>query len=203
VDPDEKQDHHLRRVEILDRRRLFDDFFRIEEATLRYERFDGGLSEPVRRLALDRGDSVAAIIVRLPERRILLVDQFKYPVYTNGTGWILETVAGMVDKNESYEQAVRREVREEIGYELLALEHIATFYVSPGGSSERIALFYGEVSEATRVSVGGGLASEGEDIALREFAPEELWAALDAGGIDDAKTLIGVMWLREKLRGSP
>jgi nudix-type nucleoside diphosphatase (YffH/AdpP family) len=199
---DENQDHP-KRVEILERRRLFNDFFRIEQATLRYERFDGQLSEPVRRLVLDRGDSVAAILVRVPERRVLLVDQFKYPAYVNGTGWILETIAGMVDDGESFEQAIRREVREEVGYELLAVEHIATFYVSPGGSSERVALFYGEVSEETRVNVGGGLASEGEDIAMREFAPEELWVALDTGNIHDAKTLIGLMWLREKLGGSP
>jgi nudix-type nucleoside diphosphatase (YffH/AdpP family) len=194
---------HPRRVEILGQRRLFDDFFKIEEAILRYERFDGRLSEPVRRLVLDRGDSVAAIVMKVPARRVLLVDEFNYPRYVKGEGSGLTAVAGMVEVGESFEQAVRREVGEEIGYDLLHLEHIATFYASPGGSSERIALFYGEVSDATRVGPGGGVADEGEDIALREFAFEELWEAVDAGRVDDAKTLIGLMWLRAKLERSP
>jgi nudix-type nucleoside diphosphatase (YffH/AdpP family) len=175
---------------------VFDGFFRLKEATLRYERFDGQPSEPLRRLKLERGDSVAALIRSTDTGRVLLVEQFKYPTYGKGDGWILETVAGMVDEGESYEQAIRREVHEEIGYELRTLQHIATFYVSPGGSSERIALFYGEVDRAGRVGAGGGVATEGEDIQLREFSLQELWEAVDAGEIDDAKTLIGLLWLR-------
>jgi ADP-ribose pyrophosphatase len=41
-----------------------------------------------------------------------------------------------------------------------------SFYVSPGGTCERVLLYYGEVGEADRVSAGGGLASEQEDLQL-------------------------------------
>ena len=90
---------------------------------------------------------------------------------------------------------------EEIGYRAGDLTHIATFYVSPGGTSERIMLYYAEVGNTDRVAAGGGLASESEDIQLTEVALPELWRALDAGKILDAKTIIGVMWLRRKLEG--
>jgi ADP-ribose pyrophosphatase len=190
-----------RKVQIEQDRVLLRDFLTVEEATLRYERYDGQMSEPVRRLKLERGDSVAVLIRHVDTGKLLLVEQFKYPVLSHGDGWIVETVAGMIDKGEDAEEAARREVREEIGYDLLLLSLIATFYVSPGGTSEQVTLFYGEVSEATRAGAGGGLESEGEDIELRVFSPQDAWRALDSGEIADAKTLIGLMWLRARLEG--
>ena len=38
-----------------------------------------------------------------------------------------------------------------------------------------------------------------EDIALREYTPEALWAALDGGELVDGKTIIAAMWLRTRL----
>ena len=134
---------------------------------------------------------------------IFLVEQFKYPTLERTGGWIVETVAGMIDEGETAEQAIRREVREEIGYEAASLQPIATFYVSPGAVSERIFLYCAEVTEAGRVGRGGGVAGEGEDIAVRACTPAQLWAALDAGELMDAKTIIAAMWLRERLETGP
>lgn len=190
-----------REVHVEHERTILEDFFRVEEAVLRYERYDGRMSEPVRRIKLERGDSVAVIIRHRDTGQILLAEQFKYPTYGRGDGWIVETVAGIVDEGETAEEAAHREVREEIGHDLLLLEPIATFYVSPGGTSEQVTLFYGEVSEATRVGLGGGLAAEGEDIKLHALSLEEASRALAAGEIVDAKTLIGLMWLRARMQG--
>jgi len=88
---------------------------------------------------------------------------------------------------------------EEIGFRVGELTHITTMYPSPGGSSERITIYYAEVGNSDRIAAGGGLASEGEDIQLVEVALPELWRAVDAGEIMDAKTIIGIMWLRRKL----
>ncbi|HLQ30341.1 MAG TPA: NUDIX hydrolase, partial [Ktedonobacteraceae bacterium] len=89
-------------------------------------------------------------------------------------------------------ETIRREVREEVGYQVGDLQPIATFYVSPGGSSERVALYYAEVGEADRVAAGGGCAAEHEDIEQVELSLPELWTALHEGNIVDAKTLIAV-----------
>ena len=189
------------KVEIKSKRLIFNDFFKIQEAILRYLRFDGKMSEPVRRLVFERGDAVAAIILNRDTQKVVLINQFRYPTYDKGPGWMQEVVAGILEPNETPEDALRRELLEEIGYRIGDLTHITTFYVSPGGSSERIMLYYTEVGNSDRISAGGGLTSEGEDIQIIELTLPELWTAMDTGGIMDAKTIIGVMWLRRKLEG--
>ncbi len=190
----------MRNVEIQNKRTVFDDKFKIDEATLRFQKFNGQMSDPVRRLVFERGDSAAALLLNKDTQKVLLIEQFRYPAYEKGQGWIQEVVAGVIDQNEQSEETIRREIREEIGYEVREpLTHIATFYVSPGGTSERNMLYYAEVSSADRVSAGGGKVSEHEDIELVEMTLPELWRALDNGDIVDAKTLIAVQWLRNRI----
>jgi nudix-type nucleoside diphosphatase (YffH/AdpP family) len=187
------------RVEIHSRRRIFDGFFKIEEADLAYERFDGTMTPPLKRLVFERGDSVAAIVYHREEKRLLFLRQFRYPTYEKGPGWLTEVVAGMQEHGEPAEVALRREVVEELGYEVAHLEPITTFYVSPGGSSERIILFYAEVNAAGKVGPGGGLVEENEDIVTVSWSPAELAEAVATGQIQDAKTLIGVLWFQAEV----
>jgi nudix-type nucleoside diphosphatase (YffH/AdpP family) len=187
------------KVEIQSKKLVFNDFFKIYEAVIRYLRFDGQMSQPVRRLVFERGDAVAAIVWHRDRQKVILTNQFRYPAYEKGPGWIYEVVAGMLDANEQPEEAMRREMIEEIGYQPGILTPIGTFYVSPGGTSERIMLYYAEIGNDNRVGAGGGLASEHEDIQLIELSPSELWDALDNNTLVDAKTIIGAMWLRGKL----
>lgn len=188
----------MRRVEIISRRRVFDDFFKIDEARLRFERYDGTMSEPVRRLNFERGDSVAALLIDPRARMVYLTEQFKYPAYEKAGGWLIDVVAGMVDAGETPEQAVRREIVEESGFEADALEPIATFFVSPGGSSERIHLFCATV-RGGRLRPGGGLASEHEDIKVIAWSVEEFLTRFRAGELADAKALIAACWLKDNL----
>jgi nudix-type nucleoside diphosphatase (YffH/AdpP family) len=187
-----------KKVDIVDKRLVFDDFFKIEEIHLRFRRFDGQMSDPVRRLIFERGDAVAALIVNVDTQKALMTRQFRYPTLEKGPGWLHEVVAGMIDAHEQPEKAIKREIHEEIGYQVNELTPIANFYVSPGGSSERIYLYYAEVRNVDRVSAGGGLASEHEDIELVEVSFDRLWEALERGEIRDAKTLIAVQWLRQR-----
>ena|SRR5450755_1801491 len=188
-----------RQVEILAHRRVFDGFFKIEETELRYERFDGAMTPPVKRLVFERGDSVAAMMYDRGQNKLLFLNQFRFPTYQKGPGWMTEVVAGMQEHGEPADEALKREIREESGYEVTSLEPIATFYVSPGGSSERIALFYVEVTSANKIATGGGLAEENEDIETVAYSPEELAQAVADGAIQDAKTLIGILWFQNKL----
>lgn len=110
-----------------------------------------------------------------------------------------ELVAGILEAGETPESAVRRELLEEIGYETEKLERIATFYVSPGGSSERILLYFAEVSEKGKLGDGGGLRVEEEDIATVAISLEEINRMLLMGEIQDAKTIIGIQWLQARI----
>lgn len=191
------------RVEIETKKLIFEDFFKIEEAVLRYKKFDGSMSEPVRRLNFLRGDSVAAVVFNEDTQRVLLTHQFKYPTHEKGPGWISELVAGAMEPNETAEDSMRREILEEIGYRVRELKKVATFYVSPGGTSERIILFYAAVKNSDGIERGGGLESEGEDIRIVELSLSELEGVVERGQIQDAKTLIGLMWLhRERGMGA-
>jgi ADP-ribose pyrophosphatase len=186
------------RVDIKEKRRILNDFFGVDEAHLSFERFDGTMSPVVRRLNFERGDSVAALLHHTERGTALLVNQFKYPSYEKGPGWITEVVAGMIDKGETPEEAIRREIQEETGYRADSVEHISTFYVSPGGSSERIILYYATVSGVGRRSKSGGLASENEDIKLIELPLADAFDQLRRGEIADAKTIIALMWFEAR-----
>src|SRR2546421_6642335 len=174
-------------VEVQKKQIVFHDVFTIQKATVRFQKFNGEMSEPVRRMVFERGDAVAALVFNRDTQKVLLINQFRCPTYEKGPGWIQEVVAGMLEANEQPEETLRRVIVEEIGYKAGDLTYIATFYLSPGCTSERIMLYYLEVGNADRTSSGGGLASEDEDIQLVELSLPELWMALDTGELVDAK----------------
>ena len=182
------------KVTILEETLVFDDIFKIKEAFLTHEKYDGSTSAKVRRLCFERGDSVSAVVHHIGKKVLILTEQFRYPTYKKGPGRILELVAGSLKPKEDPKEGMVRELEEELGYRPLSIEEIGTFYLSPGGSSERIILFYIEVDESTRVSDGGGLASEHEDIKIVEF-PADQAMSLD---VQDAKTLIGISWFYQQ-----
>jgi nudix-type nucleoside diphosphatase (YffH/AdpP family) len=103
---------------------------------------------------------------------------------------ILELAAGMIDGDEAPEAAVRREIQEELGYDIDKLEEIVTMWPSPGTSAESISVYYAEVSHQS--GAGGGLAEENEKIEAVELS----WDDLVAERLEDAKTLLAVQWAR-------
>jgi ADP-ribose pyrophosphatase len=190
----------MKKVSIKNKRYILDDFFKIEEAYLRFEQFNGKMSPLVRRLSLERGDSVAVLILNQNTEKLILVSQFRYPTYQNKHGWTTEAIAGMVDPGEKPEETVRRELEEETGLKIDRLEHISTFYPSPGGSSERIYLYYSEVSgEKANYKETGGLLAHGEDVKAVEVTLEDALAKIKSGEIVDAKTIISIYWLENRL----
>lgn len=184
------------RVEVLEKTRVYRGFFSLDRAVVRYERFDGTMSAPVERLSLERGDA-AGVLLHDPERdQVVLVEQFRYPVYATGErGWLIEIVAGMVHPGQDPVAVARAEVREEAGYELHDLQHLATCYLSPGGSSERVHIYAGKIALGARTSTGGGLKGEGEDTRLRILGRAEAMDLVRNGGIRDAKTIVALQAL--------
>jgi ADP-ribose pyrophosphatase len=189
----------MKKVFVEHKQTILDDFFKVEEARLRFELFNGEMSEPVRRLSLERGDSVAMLVYNKTTDKLILISQFRYPTYKNKDGWIIESIAGMIDTGETPEQSARREVQEEVGLNIETFEHISTFYPSPGGSSERIFLYYTEVSgEQAKYKETGGLIGSGENIKAIEISLADALAKIKSGEIVDAKTIIGIYWLENR-----
>jgi nudix-type nucleoside diphosphatase (YffH/AdpP family) len=184
------------------RRRLLDDFFKVDELTIAHQQTDGTMSVDHRRLVFERGDSAAVLLMNLDTKCLVLIDQFRAPTVGKGqrNGWVVEAIAGMIGESETPIAAAIRETMEETGYELLPndLRHITTFFSSPGGSSERIFLYYAQVREGHRRGKGGGV--DGEDLKVLHISTSELLAQFRSGSIEDPKLVIGLTWLEEELR---
>jgi len=195
-----------RKAEIRKQTRLFDDFFKIDELIVAHERQDGTMSPDERRLVFERGDSVAVLLYNSDINSVVMVNQFKVPTLMarrrdepNTTdGWITEATAGMIEANETAEQAIIRETKEETGYKIERPELIAKFFSSPGGTSERIFLYFAEVSDADRIGKGGGLA--GEDVTVVQISANELFDRLEKKKIEDPKLIIAAYWLQDYVR---
>lgn len=189
------------KVEIISKSRVFAKaIFKIDEVHLRHTLYGGQMSHELTRLCLDRGDSVAVLAHDTDHNLLLLEEQFRYPTYEKGPGWMVELPAGMIDAGEKPEEAVIRELKEECGYivAIQDLQFINRFYLSPGGTSERIFLYYAIISDQIRVSAGGGRATEGEDIRNLLVNLDEAMRRLDSGEIADAKTIIALQWYRSR-----
>ena len=183
------------KVRVLEESREYDGFFKIDKATLQYEKFDGEMSEEITRLNFNRGDSVAVLLYDEKKDSVILVKQFRYPAYVNhGPGWILEVVAGAMERGQDAVSVARAELVEEAGYQVGDLEFISRFYVSPGGTSERIHLYLGLAHR--KVGSGGGLISEHEDIQVVEIPLDEAMEMVETEEIRDAKTIIALQWLK-------
>ena len=191
------------RVEIVDKQTPFQGYFRVDAYRLRHRTFDGGWSREVRREVFERGHA-AAVLLYDPERdAVVLIEQFRAGAYAAGLEpWLIEIVAGIIEPGEEAAELVRREAMEEAGCEVGTLESIGTFILSPGGSSETIALFCGRVASENTGGVHG-LEHEDEDIRPFVLSTDEALARLAAGGIVNATAAIALQWLalnRDRLR---
>jgi ADP-ribose pyrophosphatase len=192
----------------------FGKLFAVVHAVLRFRRFDGRMSEPIERINFERGDSVSVLLYDPDEDAVVLVRQFRYPVFDGldataqaGEGarkaWLLEAVAGVVDGGRTAKEVAHKELLEEAGYVMTGdLQFITAIYPSPGGSSERIHLYLGEVDHRRRDAPGGGVAAEGEDIQIVVLPFAEAMAMVAHGEINDAKTIVALqhMALRKTAR---
>jgi len=166
----------------------------LRRTTLERRRPDGSWTTEQRE-TYDRGNGATLLLYDVARRTVLLSRQFRFPVYVNGhpDGMLLETAAGLLD-DESPEDAVRREVEEELGVTVGAVEHVFDVWMSPGSVTERLHFFAAPYDAADRTGDRGGLADEGEDIEVVELGFDEALDMIDDGRIADAKTVMLLYW---------
>ena len=144
--------------------------------------------EEVEREVVEHPGSVA--IVAHDERWVYLVRQPREAVDEDG---LLELPAGTLDvEGESALECAKRELAEEVGLAAETWAELHAIYASPGYLSEKLTIF-----EATGLTETAGEADEGEEIEVVRLPLAELDAAL--AEIEDAKTLIGLFLLRDRL----
>ena len=182
-----------RPYEVVSVERVFDGFFAVDRACVKFGLVNGEMSGEHQRLSVERGDSAAVLLHLAEEDAFLLARQFRYPCVSHGNAWLLEAVAGKIDGSETPDAAIRREATEEAGYRLGEMTKVGAFYGSPGGLSEITHVFYARVSAADRIAVGGGV-DIGEDVELVRIPSAEAVRLALSGEIRDAKALICLLW---------
>jgi ADP-ribose pyrophosphatase len=174
--------------------------FRFEQVQLLVTGADGRQTE-IERSNFERGDSVAVLVHDVARNEVVLARQFRYPALANSNegsdGWLLELPAGGIDQGEDAEHAARREVQEEVGVRVASLERIATFFVSPGGTSERNILFYATTGDSG--GTGGGIMDDGEHIQIVRMPVGDFVRQCLDNTLRDVKTLVAGYWLQAKL----
>ena len=170
-------------------------FFKIKEAELQFNQFDGTQSNSVTRYAIDKGPAAASIIFLKDIKKFVLVKQFRYPMtlLPKVDPWIYEIVAGTIDGDENPEDTIRREIQEEAGYVVEKLELIQELYLSPGISSECVYLFFATTT-STNTTITGDPHDEDEDIKVELFDPGELQNLISKKQLKDAKTLVAAQY---------
>jgi len=136
---------------------------------------------------LEGRNAVAAVVFDTLKNKYIFVKQFRPGPRID----VIELVAGLIDSELGPVDTIIKEVKEEIGYKVDKIKKICNpFYTTPGKTNEKMHLYYVEVSE--KISDGGGLETENEDIEVIETYQHEIKNL----GIEDGKTLVGLYKLR-------
>jgi GDP-mannose pyrophosphatase NudK len=125
------------------------------------------------------------------QKTVILTRQFRMPTYINGneTGLLIETCAGLLDKDDP-EACIKRETEEETGYKISCVRKVFEAYMSPGSVTELIYFFVAEYHSSMKVSDGGGLAHENENIEVMELPFFTALDMISSGEIRDGKTIM-------------
>ncbi|QKE61964.1 NUDIX domain-containing protein [Aquipseudomonas campi] len=191
-------------VEVLQRETCFKGFYRLDRLHLRHRQFAGGMGPQLSRELFVRHDAVCVLPYDPQRDRVVLIEQFRVGAMDKSANpWLLELVAGLIDKDEEPEEVAHREAEEEADLQLSALWPITQYYPSPGGSDERVYLYLGRCDSE---GVGGvhGLAEEGEDIRVHVWPLQDALQAVKDGRINNAASIIALQWLalnRAEVRG--
>ena len=190
-------------VEIVEKKAVYQGYFRIDRYTLRHGLFAGGMSGTVTREVFERGHAVGLLPYDPVRDAVVLIEQFRIGAYAAGMEpWLTEIVAGIIENGETPEDVARRETLEEAGLTISDLLPMCRYVVSPGGTSESVRVFLGRVDSS---HAGGihGLNSEDEDIRVTAMPWTDAKRLLDDGKITNALGLIALQWLalnREEVR---
>jgi nudix-type nucleoside diphosphatase (YffH/AdpP family) len=178
-------------VKITSTETLSDYFFPLKKVKYETEAEDGFVQEITREVYCS-SNGATALLYNRESSSVILTRQFRLPSFLNKnpTGMMIEACAGIVEENEDPKEAIIREIEEETGYKIKHVKKIFEIYSTAGSVAEMLHYFIAEYSDDQRISDGGGLDEENEDIEVIELPFEEAFLKIESGEIKDAKTVI-------------
>jgi len=181
------------KYKITNRTCLYDGFYQLDKLTIEHDRYDGN-AQIIERELLVRHDAVCVLLFDPITDNVVLIEQFRVGAIKQKSAWLLEIVAGLIDKDESPEEVAHREAFEEAGVEINKLTPITQYQSSPGGTNETIHLFIANV-DSTKAFGTHGLEEESEDIKVVVISKNDAFDLVNQGKINNASTLISLQWL--------
>jgi len=191
------------KVRVLGEQVLSNNWGLVKKTTIELKRRNGEWQRQERE-TYDRGDGAGVLLYNREKRTVILTRQFRFPVFAHGEpgthgdpGWLIEVVAGKLDGDHPVTTA-KKEAEEESGYRVHDVELVLSAYMSPGSVTEKLSLFLAEYDADSKVSAGGGLEHEGEDIEVLELGIDAALDMIASGEIADAKTILLLQHVRLK-----
>ena len=183
-----KDDDISGRVKLHDLKILSGNYYTLRMASFDFQRANGTWQHQERE-SYDIGDAAAVLPFDKARGKVLLIKQFRWPVFEWGQKQLLiEVIAGKLDGDTPVD-CIHKEAMEEAGVTLSDPRLVTNCFVSPGAVKERVALFLASYDSTAPRAKGGGHEDEGEDIAVLEMSLEEAMAMIPAGQIVDMKTI--------------
>ena len=183
-------------IEILDQKTNYKGYFSIVTLQYRHKLFAGGWSDVVEKEVFERGNSVGVLLYDPIADRIAMIEQCRAGAVPHPENpWLVEIVAGECEPDETNQQVAIREAKEEAGVDITELVPICNYFVSPGGSTEKMELFCARVDSH---QMGGiyGLQDEHEDIKVIVVACDEAFEQVRTGAINTGPAIIALQWLQ-------
>lgn len=182
------------KITTLSRTVLYKGWSALSSYKILYQR-DNGATELQTREIYNSGDGAAVLLFNPQDKKIVLIKQFRLPVYLNSdtNGFILECCAGLLD-DANPEKTIINEVYEETGYRIENVTKIFEAFATPGAHMEKIHYFVASYSESMKAGDGGGKLEEQEEIEILEFDYDQIPELLREGQIIDSKTIILLQW---------
>jgi nudix-type nucleoside diphosphatase (YffH/AdpP family) len=188
-------------VKIVSTEILADNFFPLKKVKYSVEK-NGESTEVVREVYMTT-NGVTILLYNSKNETVVLTKQFRIPTLLNcnESGMLLETCAGLVEDNENPDVAILREVEEETGYRIKEAKRVFQMYSTPGSVAEMLYYYVGEYTPRQKVSEGGGLEEENEDIEVLELPFSQAYNMIETGEIKDAKTALLLQYAKINLFG--
>jgi nudix-type nucleoside diphosphatase (YffH/AdpP family) len=177
------------RVKLRELKILSGNHYTLRKASFDFQRRDGQWQHQERE-SYDVGDAAAVLPFDAARNRVVLIEQFRWPVFEWGYRRLLiEVIAGKLDGDSALD-CIAREAMEEAGVTVSNLRLVTHCFVSPGAVKERTSLFLADYDSAAARATGGGHEAEGEDIAVLEMPLDQALAMIERGEIVDMKTVL-------------
>jgi len=167
---------------VINRENKYKGYLSIDEITLRTKK-----GVEIKREVMYRKNAVSSLVYNEETQKYIFVNQIRPGSLSD----LIEIPAGTLDhEGEDKRDAMKREIEEEIGYSVKSMILLDECYMSPGGNTEIISIYFSVVDK--KIGEGGGVEGEHEEIEIVEMTKEEMLSTR----FRDAKTIIAVNWAR-------